>query len=295
MPFGMKNSASTFQRLMNSVISGMENVQAYLDDLVVYTSTWEEHLSALRELFHRLRAANLTLNLIKSEFVHAKVKYLGHLVGGGEVAPLDSKVAAINKFPVPTSRKEVQRFIGMLGFYRRFCSNFSQVASSLTDLMSNKRIFSWTDSCQRAFLKLKRLLLSAPVLKAPDFSLPFILQVDACDVGVGAVMLQEVNGILHPICYFSSKLKPHQRPYSTIEKEALALITALEHFEVYVGNASQKIVVYTDHNPLQFVTRMKTKNHRLTRWALTLQSYNLEIRHIKGKDNLIADALSRAH
>ena len=157
MPFGMKNSASTFQRLMNSVISGMKNVQAYLDDLVVYSSTWEEHLSTLCELFRRLRSANLTINLTKSEFVHARVKYLGHFVGGGEVSPLHSKVDAIDKFPIPSSRKEVQRFIGMIGYYRRFCPNFSQVAAPLTDLMSSKKKFQWTDLCQRAFVRLKLL------------------------------------------------------------------------------------------------------------------------------------------
>ena len=133
-----------------------------------------------------------------------------------------------------------------------------------------------------------------PVLKAPDFTKPFILQVDACDDGIGAVLLQEFNGERHPICYHSAKLKTHQRPYATVEKEALALILALEKFHVYLGGTGQKIVVHSDHNPLKFVTQLKLKNQRLARWALALQPYNLEIQHIRGRENVLADALSRA-
>ena len=133
-----------------------------------------------------------------------------------------------------------------------------------------------------------------PVLLLPDFDKPFVIQCDACDVGVGAVLLQlGADGILHPVCFHSAKVKKHQRAYSTIEKEALSLLLALEKFEVYVGNSKFKVVVFTDHNPLQFVQKMKNKNQRLLRWSLALQAFNIEIKHIKGKENIIADTLSR--
>ena len=137
------------------------------------------------------------------------------------------------------------------------------------------------------------MLQSAPVLTAPDFKSSFKLAVDASDVAAGAMLLQEDDGVERPVCYFSKKCNKSQRNYSTTEKECLALVLALQHFEVYVTSSSLPIVVYSDHNPLVFIHKMKDKNQRLLRWSLMLQEYVLEIRHIKGKDNVIADCLSR--
>jgi len=148
--------------------------------------------------------------------------------------------------------------------------------------------------CQASFDNLKAILISAPVLSAPNFDIPFKIAVDASDLTAGAVLLQEDDdGIDHPVCYFSRKFNNSQRNYSTIEKECLALILALQHFEIYVTSSSQPTVVYIDHNPLVFLNKIKGKNQRLLRWSLLLQEFNLEIHHIKGKDNLIADCLSR--
>ena len=136
--------------------------------------------------------------------------------------------------------------------------------------------------------------MSSPVLMAPQLDKPFKLAVDASDIGAGSVLMQEdEEGVEHPVCYYSKKFSQCQKNYSTIEKEALALVLALQHFEVYVGSSSEPVVVYTDHNPLTFINRMKNKNQRLLRWSLFLQEFNLDIRHIKGKDNIIPDALSR--
>ena len=133
------------------------------------------------------------------------------------------------------------------------------------------------------------------MLRAPNFNREFRLQVDASDIGIGAVLLQEYNNILHPVCFTSVKLKPYQRKYSTVEKEALAILVALEKFEVYIGAHPKKIHIYSDHNPLAFITKMKNKNQRLTRWYLSLQPFNIEIHHIKGTDNVVADYLSRVN
>lgn len=295
MPFGLRNAPCTFQRLITNVIDGLENVYGYLDDIITVSNDWQKHMLTLRGLFQRLREAHLTINLVKSEFGYGSLSFLGHVVGRGRVAPIDAKVAAINDLPVPSNRRQLLRFIGMAGYYRHFCQNFSDVIAPLSDLVSPKRTFVWSERCQEAFNKVKWILTSKPVLKSPDFSKPFLLQVDASDYATGAVLLQESSyKILHPVCYLSSKFKAHQCNYSTIEKEALALLIALEKFEVYLGHSNSKIIVYSDHNPLTFVNRMKNKNQRLTRWCLALQPYDLEIRHIKGCHNVIADALSRA-
>ena len=295
MAFGFRNAPSTFQRMVNNLLVGLSNCEAYLDDLVVYSTTWCEHVAHLKAVFERLSGANLTINLAKCEFGQATIVYLGKVVGSGEVRPVQAKIEAMLEFPLPTSRRELRRFLGMVGYYRAFCKNFSAVAAPLTDLLSTKQAFQWTEEGQRAFAAVKALLTTAPVLAAPKFSLPFALVVDASDLGAGAVLLQESkDGLEHPVCFFSRKFNVHQRAYSTIEKEALALVMALEHFEVYVGGAAQPVAVYTDHNPLTFLDRMCNHNQRLMRWSLILQSFNITIRHIRGRDNVVADALSRA-
>ncbi len=295
MAFGLKNSAATFQRLVNRVVADIDNCEAYVDDLLVYSQTWEEHMRQLHQLFEKLSQAGLTVNLVKSEFCHANVTYLGHVVGQGQVRPMTAKVEAIEKFPTPQSRKDLMRFLGMVGYYRKYCPNFSEIACPLTNLLKKNAKFLWSEQCQKAFEKIKTILMNAPVLTAPDFQKQFKLAVDASDVGCGGILMQaDENDIDHPICYFSRKFDKHQRNYSTIEKECLALLLSLQHFDVYLNTTLYPVLVYTDHNPLTFIHKMKNRNQRLVRWSLTLQEYDLDIRHIKGKENVLADALSRA-
>ena len=190
MPFGMKNAPATFQRLVNSLVSSLEGCEAYIDDLVVYSEDWDVHVQRIRELFRRLAAAKMTVNLAKSEFGGASVSFLGHVVGSGHVRPLSAKVEAILAFPTPTNRKELMRFLGMAGYYRRFCHNFSDVVAPLTNLLRKEVKFIWSSDCQSAFDQVKALLSTNPVLMAPDFNQPFSLMVDASDVGAGAVLTQ---------------------------------------------------------------------------------------------------------
>lgn len=234
LPFGLRNAPATFQRLVNLVLGDVPNCSAYLDDLVIYSMDWAEHVCTLKAVFERLDKASLTLNLAKCEFGQTTVTYLGKEVGQGQVRPVAAKVTAIMEFPVPTTRRELRRFLGMAGYYRSFCKNFSTVVQPLTSLLSPSKSFVWSPGCQYAYVNVKALLCNAPVLVAPDYTLPFKLEVDASGVGAGAVLLQEdKSGVDHPISYFSRKFNKHQLNYSTIEKEALALILALQHFEVY--------------------------------------------------------------
>ncbi|XP_068240074.1 uncharacterized protein [Palaemon carinicauda] len=239
MPFGMRNAAATFQRLMAMVTRGIKNCVVYIDDIIVYSNDFETHLVILEELLTALSNAGLVINLSKSVFCEATVTFLGHVVGKGEVLPKEVNVAKIKEFPVPSSKRELQRFLGMAGYYSRFVANYSDVIAPLTNLLRKHSKFVWDDKCKESFEIVKCVLTSSPVLRAPNFELPFSLAVDASDQGVGAVLLQVCeDGVNHPISYFSKKLNKHQVKYSVIEKEALALILALLHFEAYISAQS---------------------------------------------------------
>jgi hypothetical protein len=293
MPFGMKNAGATFQRMMNNVIMGLEGCDVYIDDVVVYSDTWEQHIRRCNALFERLRKANLSVHLGKCEFGKGTVTFLGHEVGRGQVRPIQAKVEKILQFPAPHDKKGIMRFLGMVGYYRKFCPNFSEVAFPMTNLLRKGSKFVWDGACQRAFDGLKAVLSTSPVLVAPNQEKDYILTTDASDVGAGAVLQQEgEDGILYPVGYYSRKFNVHQQRYSTVEKEALALVLAITHFEVYLCT-TRTITVYTDHNPLVFISRMKDKNQKILRWSIFLQQFNLDIKHISGRDNVIADALSR--
>ena len=250
-----------------------------------------DHVTSLRKVFDRLRQADLTVHLSKSEFGKAEVTYLGHTIRYGRISPIDIKIRDILNIPVPQNIRSLRRFLEMAGYYRKFCKTFSDVALPLTQLLSKKSKFVWTLS----FEQIKSLLCSGPLLKAPDFSQPFSLAVDASNVGIGSVLLQvDSDNIEHPVSYFSRKFNSCQRNYSTVEKENLALVLSLHHFDVYASSSCYLFVVYIDHNPLAFLHRMKSKNRRLLYWSLILQEYNLDIRHVRGIDNVCADTLSRS-
>ena len=256
MPFGMTNAPATFQQLINTVIADIPRCEGYIDDVIVYSEVWTDHLRQIRLFFDKLRDANLTVNLSKSAFGHAQVHFLGHVVGGGEVKPITAKVDAINNFPVPSNKKELMRFLGMAGYYRRFCKNFSVIVKPLTDLLYKDTKFNWVEKCQVAFEKVKAMLTNEPILCAPNFQKK--LAVDASDIGAGAVLLQEdVTEVERPVCYFSKKFEKGQKNYCTSKKELLALVLALQ---VYVSAGEYPLTVYTDHNPLTFLHRLKNKN-----------------------------------
>ena len=254
MLFGMKNSPATFQRLINIIITGLDNCKPYIDESIIYSEEWDQQIKTIREFFERLSEAKLKINLAKNECCHATLTFLGHVNGQGQVKPVEAKVKAISDFPVPTCKIQLMRFLCMAGYYRKFCDNFSVIAEPLTNLLSKRTKFIWTNDCQKAFDILKAILKNEPVLIAPNFAKEFKLAVDASDTGAGSVSMQEDgNGVDHPVSYFSKKFNKHQKNYSTIEKECLSLILALQHFEVYLTSSPSPIVVFSDHNPLIFI------------------------------------------
>lgn len=295
MAFGMRNAAATFQRLANRIVEGLQGCGVYIDDIVLYSDTWEQHVDRLRQLFERLRMANLTINLAKSKFGQKHIEYLGFHLGDGQVRPAEAKIKVLQQFPPPRTRKELRRFLGMAAFYKKFCKDYSEIVLPLTKLSSPKLTFVWSDECQLAFQRIKDMLTAHPVLAIPSFDKPFKLLTDASNVGMGAVLVQEgQEGEDHPVAYFSKKFDRHQLNYSTIEKEALALVSSLRHFAHYLKNGCTPVHVFTDHNPLVFINKMRNHNQRLLRWSLELQEFQLIISHIKGRENSTADYLSRS-
>ena len=204
----MKNSPAIFQRLVKRSIFGLDGCKAYIDDAIIYSEEWEQHLETIREFFKRLSDDKLTINLSKSEFCHANLTFLRHIVGQGQVRAVEAKVEAISDFPVPTGKRQLMRFLGMAGYYRKFCNNFSVIAEPLTNLLGKKVKYVGTEACQIHFDQLKAILKSTPALSAPRFDREFKVAEDASDVGAGSVLLQEDdNGVDHPVCYFSKKLQ----------------------------------------------------------------------------------------
>ncbi|XP_071542904.1 uncharacterized protein [Panulirus ornatus] len=227
MPFGKRNSPGTFQRTMNFLFQDLDKVEVYFDDITVYSDTWYNHMHRLSAVLRKLQDAHLTIKPAKSTFCSAQVTYLGHEVGKGNVRPKSANVSTILSYPTPDTKKSLMRFLGMAGFYRRYCPNFSSVVAPLTRLTSGKVTFKWTEECQEAFNHLKTYLSHAPVLMAPNFAQPFVLQTDASDVAVGAVLLRETNGVMHPIAYHSAKSNKQQILQSTLA-EMVALLATVQ-------------------------------------------------------------------
>lgn len=282
MPFGMKNAPATFQRVMNDLLEGLETFAvAYLDDIAVFSPTWEEHLVHLSQVLDQLTAANLTVKPSKCQIGMTDVQYLGHQVGGGTLKPETGKVEAILAWPTPQTKKQVMSFLGTAGYYRKFVCNYSSLAKPLTDLTKKKlpKVVSWTPECEQAF-------------QAPDFTRRFLVQTDASAFGLGAVLSQEDEaGEEHPILYLSRKLLPREVAYATIEKECLAIVWALQKLQTYLYG--RHFTVITDHNPLSWLNRVAGENGKLLRWSLILQQYDFTIQHKKGSAHGNADGLSR--
>ncbi|CAH1243923.1 GIN1 [Branchiostoma lanceolatum] len=296
MPFGMKNAPACFQRMMDKILRGAEEyARAVMDDIVVSSLTWEDHLNHLDDIFARLAKACLTVKPSKCRLAMPRADYLGKVVGQGEVCPMSSKVAAIQNTPAPKTKKGVRAFIGLVNYYKDFIANMANVAAPLTDLLKKNQPnhINWTPQCAAAFNKLKEALRHEPVLKIANHDKPFIVQVDACDNGIGAVLSQrDAAGCDHPIAYRSRKLTDRQRKWSTIEKECYAILFATEQFRYYIYG--RPFTVQSDHKPLTWLGQLRDKNRRLMRWSFLLQEHDIVFEHKKGVQNGNADGLSRA-
>ena len=286
------NAPSTFQRLMESVLRGLnwQICLIYIDDIIIFSKTFQEHLAHLDLVFSRLRAANIKLKASKCHFAQPKVTYLGHIVSRNGIQQDPNKISALKDFPIPKKVKDGRSFLGLANYYRRFIHNFAIIAAPLTALFDWTALFHWTDDYQHAFDTLKMSLVSAPILSFPDFTLPFELYVDAGLDGLGMTLGQIQNGKEVVIAYAGRSLNSAELSYSATEKEALAVIDGIKKFEPYLHG--HKFVDHTDHNALKWLMSVKDVTGRFARWSLYIQQFDFEIKHRPGIANGNADGLS---
>lgn len=293
MPFGLKTAPATFQRAMDSILRGLQGIHClvYLDDIIIFSSSLQEHIQKLRTVFDRLRETNLKVQLNKSEFLRKEILYLGHKITKDGLKPNDDKIKAVLNFPLPRTTTQIKSFLGLVGYYRRFIKDFSKITHPLTSCLKKRNKIVIDQKYIDSFEKCKELLTTAPLLQYPDFDRPFLLTTDASAVALGAVLSQGPVGSDKPIAYASRTLSDTESRYSTIERELLAIVWAVKHFRPYLYG--RKFILYTDHRPLAWIHSLKEPNSKLTRWRLRLQEYQFDTIYKKGKQNSNADALSR--
>ncbi len=298
MPFGLVKAPATFQSLIDRIYRDIQYkfMNGYFDDLSIYSKTFKEHLLHLREVFDRLRKNKLQAKITKCKFVQRETVFLGHLVSAEGIKPDPDKIKAVREWRIPRSKKDIRSFVGLCSYYRKFIPHFATIAEPLHRLQSIKEtvVFEWKEEQQRAFKSLQKALTTAPILIAPDWQREFILQTDASDYGLGAVLCQEINGDERVIAYASKSLNKAQKNYMTSDKECLAIIYGVKNFRTYL--IGRKFTLYTDHAALQFLQTMKLNRDlsgRLSRYQMFLQEFVFDIKYKKGTSNDNADALSR--
>ncbi|CAM8953800.1 unnamed protein product [Rhodiola kirilowii] len=293
MPFGLCNAPGTFQRCMMSIFSDYieKCMEVFMDDFSIHGTSFDDCLTNLSHVLARCIETGLVLNWEKCHFMVQEGIVLGHLISSRGVEVDKAKVQVIEQLPPPKDQKGVRSFLGHAGFYRRFIKDFSKIAKPLTHLLCNDVKFDFDEGCLEAFEKLKKALVSAPIVQPPKWDLPFELMCDASDFAIGAVLGQRVDKRLHVVYYVSKVLDNAQSNYTTTEKELLAVVYAFEKFRPYL--VGSKTIVYTDHAAIKYLMAKKDAKPRLIRWVLLLQEFNIEIKDKKGVENVVADHLSR--
>jgi transposase InsO family protein len=296
MFFGLTNSPATFQTMMNDLFQDLIArgvVCVYLDDILIYTKTLEEHRTITLEVLARLRAYKLYLKPEKCEFERTKVEYLGLVISAGSVEMDPIKVAGVAEWPVPENRKEVQSFLGFVNFYRRFVQDFSKVARPLFELTKKDILWRWGREEQEAFDQLRHKITSTPILKAPEDNKAFRLEADSSGVATGAVLSQQTDdGRWHPVAFYSKSLNATERNYEIYDKELLAIIRAVEEWRYLLEGAQFPFEIWTDHKNLQYFRTAQKLNRRQARWSLFLSQFDYSLHHRPGRSMGRADALS---
>ena len=293
MPFGLCNAPATFERLMETVLRGLqwETCLVYLDDVVIFGRSEEELLARMDDVFTRLTRAGLKLKPRKCRLFARQCDYLGHVISGDGVTVSPEKVAAIKDWATPETVTDVRSFLGTASYYRRFVPGFATVAAPLHRLTDNGAQWKWTDQEQEAFDKLKAALCTAPVLAYPVPGAPYVLDTDASNTGIGAVLIQIIDGVEHVLGYASRSLSKTERNYCVTRKELLAVVHFVRHFRPYLYG--RKFVIRTDHSSLQWLLNFKEPDGQRARWLETLSEYEYSIQHRPGKSHGNADGLSR--
>ena len=298
MPFGLRNAAQTFQRLIDQVLRGLPFAYAYLDDLLIASISMEDHLAHLRQVLQRLSDHGMVINPSKCILGASELDFLGHRVTARGIRPLEDKVSAVRNFPQPSSLRGLREFLGMVNFYHRFIPNCAGLSQPLNQLLSSSKNTScqltWDEAATTAFHAIKQALADATLLVHPKPLAPTCIMADASEYAVGAVLQQYIDDGWHPIAYFSKKLRPAETRYSTFDRELLAVYLSIKHFRYFVEG--REFFVLSDHKPLTYALAVHTDKYtpRQTRHLDFISQFTTDIRHVKGNDNSVADALSRA-
>jgi hypothetical protein len=288
MPFGLTNAPATFQAMMNDILLPFLRrfVLVFFDDILIYSSSWTEHLRHVRTVFRTMQDHKLFLKQSKCEFGRPSVAYLGHVISAEGVAMDKIKVQAVLDWPVPSSAKAVRGFLGLAGYYRRFIRNFGAIAAPLTALLK-KEGFRWNDDAAAAFRALQQALTTAPVLQLPAFDRDFIVECDASGTGMGAVLHQGAG----PLAFFSKPIAPRHAKLAAYERELIGLVYAVRHWRPYLWG--RRFVVRTDHRSLRFLLDQRLTTIPQHQWASKLLGFDFVVEYKPGALNVVADALSR--
>lgn len=289
MPFGLTGALATFQGVMNSIFEGFlrRGVLVFMDDILIYTATLEEHTDLLRRVLKKLQEHQLLIKRSKCSFAQPRLEYLGHVVSAEGVATDPSKVEAVKQWPSPRNVKEIRGFLGLTGYYRKFIKNYGIISRPLTDMLKKGVQFQWTPVTAQAFRALQQALIDAPVLVVPDFAQPFVIETDACQTGVGAVLMQKD----HPIAYLSKSLCSKNQALSTYEKECLAILMAVDKWRPYLQQ--HEFTIRTDQKSLLHLTEQRLTTGMQHKAFVKLMGLTYKIQYKKGTTNTAADALSR--
>ena len=296
MPYGLANAQATFQRSMDNLIKrlhydGHKDVEAYVDNFVVFSSSFEQHRETLDKLLCYIDEYSLSLRADKCEFAKPEIEFLGFLVNGDSIRPTPENVRKVMDFPQPTTRKKLQQFLGIANFNRRFIKDYSRIAQPLTMMTSSKKKFEWGNAQEKAFTEIKEYISKAPSLRLADWSKEFHIETDASDVSVGAVLYQVGEaGEQFPLAYHSKTLNDTEKKWSATDKEMFGIISALRKWSPYCSGCT---VFHTDHQPLKYVRKQKDPRGKMARWLMELENYDYRIEYLPGKDNVQADYLSR--
>lgn len=294
-PMGLKNLPAQFARYMTHVLWKYLNkfVAVYFDDIIVYSKNVEEHDSHVRQVMKVLMDAGLTLKIKKCEFDATTINYLGMIYTPEGLKIQPEKMDAILNWPTPEKVKDVQGFLGASGYVRRYLQNYSDIARPMTELLKKEMEFEWNDKREKAFNDIKELVKNSPILALHDPELPDVITPDASGDGLGIALEQLKDGKLIPIAFYSRQFTQAERNYDVHDRELLAVVTAFKQWRHYLEGAKHEITVRSDHHNLKYFTTTKELTGRQIRWAEHLSRFNFKIQHIKGKDNIMADALSR--
>jgi len=277
---------------MYQILGDLRFVKIYLDDKTIHSKSFEEHVKHVSTVLKRVKEANLRLNGEKCTWFSKEVRLLGHIVNSKGVSTDPNKIRAITEMNPPQNLKQLQQYLGLCNYYRRFIQDFSKLAAPLFKLLKKEEKFVWSTECQEAFEALKDKLISYPILRSPDFSKDFILYTDASGYAIGAILSQKDDENREYVCLYASRiLKGAELQYGITEKECLAVVWGIKQFRIYLHG--KNFLVITDHSALAWLMSIKDPTGRLARWSIYLQSYEYEIKHRQGLIHSNVDALSR--